>query len=225
MNSENRSKKSAAYHHGNLKESLIQTALEMVDDEGLEAITLRELSTRLGTSRSAIYRHFDGKDALMKQVIIGGFDKLDAAIAPNFDNHENPILERFHSMGVSYVTFATENPNLYRLLFGPVMSKEREEVCVEERPKLHRMMNGDADDEIVHADPSDGFHRLVAIIIEAQKQQVFKEGDPILIATAIWSLLHGLSMLVIDGHLSVIDNVQAVYEINYKMLLEGLAKA
>ena len=53
-------KKSDTYHHGNLKEGLVQTALEMLGKEGLEAITLRELSARLGTSRSAIYRHFTG---------------------------------------------------------------------------------------------------------------------------------------------------------------------
>jgi Tetracyclin repressor-like, C-terminal domain len=65
----------------------------------------------------------------------------------------------------------------------------------------------------------------VAIIVEAQTQKIFKEGNPILIATAIWSLLHGLSSLAIDGHLSVCDNVQEIYEVNYKILLEGLAGA
>ena len=219
-----RSKKSDTYHHGNLKESLVTTALEMLDQDGLEAITLRELASRLGTSRSAIYRHFKGKNDLMRAVILEGFIKLDQALAPHFNNSEKPLLERFHGMGASYTTFATSNPNLYRLLFGPDMSQEREEVCQEERPDLHKLLNNNADDTILNAEPEDAFHRLVKIIIEAQQKELFKEGDPVLFATAIWSLLHGLSMLAIDGHLSVVGNVEAIYEMNYKLLLEGIAK-
>jgi AcrR family transcriptional regulator len=218
------SKKSDTYHHGNLKESLVTTALEMLDQNGLEAITLRELASRLGTSRSAIYRHFKGKNDLMRAVILEGFIKLDQALAPHFDNTERPLLERFHDMGASYTSFATTNPNLYRLLFGPDMSQEREEVCQEERPDLHKLLNNNADDTFLNAEPEDAFHRLVKIIIEAQQKELFKEGDPVLFATAIWSMLHGLSMLAIDGNLSVVGNVEAIYEMNYKLLLEGIAK-
>ncbi|MEN8146715.1 MAG: TetR/AcrR family transcriptional regulator [Campylobacterota bacterium] len=218
-------KKSDTYHHGNLKESLVQTALEMLGEEGLAAITLRELSQRLGTSRSAIYRHFKGKDELMKAVILAGFELLNEAIEPNFNDKERPLLERFHAMGIAYVSFATTNPNLYRLLFGADMSDEREEVCEEERPDLHKMMHGDTSKELIESDPDDGFRKLVAIIVEAQERKIFKEGNPVLIATAIWSLLHGLSSLAIDGHLSVCNNIEEIYEVNYKILLEGLAKA
>ena len=214
--------KSDTYHHGNLKESLVSTALEMLNEEGLEAITLRELASRLGTSRSAIYRHFSGKEALMRAVILEGFTKLDDAIAPYFEHTEMPLLERFHQMGNAYTNFATSNPNLYRLLFGADMSVAREEVCQEERPDLHKLLNNQADKTIVASEPEDAFHRLVKIIVEAQAQKVFKERDPVLLATTIWSLLHGLSMLAIDGHLSVVGNVPAIYEANYKLLLEGL---
>ncbi len=217
-------KKSDTYHHGNLKEELVQTALDMLNTEGLKAITLRELSKRLGTSRSAIYRHFKGKGALMKAVILAGFELLNKAIEPDFNDKKSSLLERFHAMGIAYVTFATTHPNLYRLLFGADMSEEREEVCVEERPDLHKMMHGDTSPELLESDPEDGFRKLVAIIVEGQTQKIFKEGNPVMTATAIWSLLHGLSSLAIDGHLSVCDNVQEIYEVNYKILLEGLAK-
>jgi len=219
-----KSKKNDTYHHGNLKESLLQTALEMIDREGLEAITLRELSTRLGTSRSAIYRHFSGKDALMKAVINSGFKKLDLAVSPAFNAAEKDFLERFHDMGMAYVTFAIHNPNLYRLLFGPAMSREREEMCESEKPDLHKLKNGDSSEEVVKNDEESGFHKLAALIIQGQEERIFKAGEPVLVATAIWALLHGLSSLVIDGHLSVSDNVEAVYETNYRILLEGLIK-
>lgn len=222
MNSEKRTKKSDTYHHGNLKESLLQTALEMIDTEGLEAITLRELSQRLGTSRSAIYRHFASKDALMKEVISSGFQKLDLAVSPAFNDADKPFLERFHAMGMAYVTFAMHNPNLYRLLFGPAMSREREEMCENDKPGLHRLKNGDSSDEVLQNDEESGFHKLASIIIEGQRQKIFRNDDPVLIATTVWALLHGFSSLVIDGHISVSSNVQAIYETNYRLLLEGL---
>ncbi len=223
MNREQRTKKSDTYHHGNLKESLLQTALEMIDKEGLEAITLRELSLRLGTSRSAIYRHFANKDALMKQMINSGFQKLDLAVSPAFNDAGKTFLERFHDMGMAYVTFAMHNPNLYRLLFGPAMSREREEMCENDKPSLQRLKNGDSSEEVLQNDEQSGFHKLANIIVEGQRQKIFKEDDPVLIATAVWALLHGLSSLVIDGHVSVSNNVQAVYETNYKLLIEGIA--
>ena len=161
----------------------------------------------------------------MSAVILEGFMKLDQEIAPFFDHSEMPLLERFHAMGRSYLHFATTNPNLYRLLFGPDMSQEREAVCQQERPDLHRLLNNTADAEIIAAEPDDAFHRLVKIIVEAQGAALFKEGDSVMLATTIWSFLHGLSMLAIDGHLSVVGNVDAIYESTYRLLLEGLAKA
>lgn len=212
------------YHHGNLKEELIKTALEILNTGGIQSITLRKIGDRLGTSRSAIYRHFKNKEALMKQVILSGLDELDRLIEPVFSNENFSLLERFHAMGLCYISFAISNPHLYRLIFGQTMLKEREEVIVDKRANLHKLLHGDSSDELMQAEQSNGFHKLVSIIIQAQEEKVFKEGDPVLIATAIWALLHGLASLAIDGHLSVKDNMEAIYETNYKMLLEGLVK-
>lgn len=212
-----------SYHHGNLKEALVQTALEMVDCEGIEKITLRELAQRLGTSRSAIYRHFKNKEELMKQVILGGFDRLDADLEPLFSNTSLTLLERFHAMGKAYIDFALAHPHLYRLLFGPSMSAQREEVCVDEREDLHKLLHGDSSDEVMHNGQDNGFHQLVSLIILAQEENLFKKEDPVLIATSIWSLLHGLASLAIDGHLSVVDKIEQMYEVSYKMLLQGLS--
>ncbi len=219
----NKQESKTPYHHGNLKEALVETALGMVDCEGIEAITLRELAQRLGTSRSAIYRHFKNKEDLMKQVILGGFDKLDRYIEPVFGDEKLGLLERFKEMGKAYVEFALAHPHLYRLLFGPSLSKQREEVCVDEREDLHKLLHGDSSDEVMHNGQENGFHKLVSIIMLAQKQGIFRVEDPVLIARSIWSLLHGTASLAIDGHLSVGDNIQKVYETNYTLLLEGLA--
>jgi len=194
-----------AYHHGNLKESLIATALEMIEQEGLEHVTLRELTKRLGTSRSAIYRHFDSKDALLKAVINAGFEKLHECITPILEQEHVDVLTRFEKMGRAYINFALNNPAIYRMIFGDELMQEREESC-------------DINDE----EQACGFHALVALLIEGQEQGLFKPEDPLLQATTVWSMIHGLSNLLIDGHIHVKDNFDALFEMGTQTLLQGL---
>lgn len=194
-----------AYHHGNLKESLIKTALEMVEKEGLESITLRELTKRVGTSRSALYRHFDSKEGLMREVIQAGFEQLDDTIRPTLLQKEFSVLERFNNMGRAYILFALENPAIYRMIFGHELQDVREENC-------------DINDET----QATGFHALVALLIEGQEDALFKKDDPILQATVVWSMIHGLANLLIDGHLHVKDNLDAIFTAGTQTLFEGL---
>lgn len=65
------------YHHGNLKEEFISIAMDFIDKEDVEKLTLKVLSDATGTSRSAIYKHFKNKDALIEIIIEKGFDKFD----------------------------------------------------------------------------------------------------------------------------------------------------
>lgn len=211
------------YHHGNLKESLVQTALEMLSSDGLESITLREIGNRLGTSRSAIYRHFENKEALMKQVILLGLDMLDTEAEEVFSNEDIPFMDKFHAMGLVYIKFALENQHLYRLIFGPSMLKEREEVLADEKEDMYKLLHGDSSKEIMNISQDNGFFKLVTMIIFAQNEKIFKEGNPVNIATSIWAQLHGIVSLAIDGHLSVKENIEDIYEMNYKILLEGLS--
>lgn len=194
-----------AYHHGNLKESLIETALQMVANEGINSITLRELSKRLGTSRSAIYRHFDSKDALMKAVINAGFEKLDTCITPVLENFDDDVVTRFEKMGRAYIDFAIDNPAVYRMIFGHELMQEREESC-----------------DINDAEQACGFHALVALIVEGQEKALFKTEDPILQATTVWSMIHGLSNLLIDGHVHIKDNFDVLFDMGTQTLLKGL---
>ncbi len=194
-----------AYHHGNLKESLIATALEMVETEGVDRVTLRELTKKLGTSRSAIYRHFDSKDALLKAVINAGFEKLHACITPILEQQSVDVVTRFEKMGRAYINFAMENPAIYRMIFGDALMQEREESC-------------DINDE----EQACGFHALVALLVEGQEKGLFNKEDPILQATTVWSMIHGLSNLLIDGHVHVKDNFDALFEMGTQTLLKGL---
>lgn len=193
------------YHHGNLKEAAVLTALEMVENKGLEAITLRELSRRIGASRTAIYRHFENKEALIQAVILAGFERFDACFVDIFSRDDLDVLERFSMMGRAYLSFAADNPELYRLLFGERVRQEREEVC-----------------DLEDADKATGFHALVGLIEAGQRLKVFKAGDAFLMAATVWAMIHGLSLLIIDGHLIISDKIDAIFETGIETLLEGM---
>ena len=199
------SKKTSTYHHGNLKEELLQQAVDIIHTEGIDALTLSALSKRLGTSRSAIYRHFSSKDDLMQNVLMYGFELFDNKIATVFLQKEKDVLERFYIMGKEYIQFAMEHPNLYRILFGERFQVIREETC-------------DIEDE----EQANGFHALVGLLLEGQEQGVLKKDDPMLQAQIIHSMVHGLASLYIDGHIHIKDNIDDLYEVSYKTLTEGL---
>ncbi len=194
-----------AYHHGNLKESLVATALEMIEKEGLASVTLRELTKRLGTSRSAVYRHFESKEALLQEVIFAGFAMLEDAIAPILMQRDYSVIKRFSMMGRAYVEFALAHPAIYRMIFGHELQREREEKC-------------DMQDQT----QATGFHALITLLQEGQEAGVFKKEDPMLQATVVWSMVHGVSNLLIDGHIMIQDNIEAIFEMGTRTLIEGI---
>ncbi|NOQ29672.1 MAG: TetR family transcriptional regulator [Helicobacteraceae bacterium] len=197
-------KKSDTYHHGNLKEELISIALEMIENEGVEKITLRELGSRVGTSRSAIYRHFSSKNDLIQSVFIAGFEKLDKAILPSLQNDEY-ILTRLFNMGKEYINFAIKNPNIYRLLFGNNFSNEREESC-------------DIEDKEIAC----GFHYLVAVVVQAQEKKLFKKDDPMKQAFVIHAMIHGVASMLIDNHSHIKENLDEIYKMSFDTLSSGM---
>lgn len=198
-------KKTSTYHHGNLKEALLSTALQMVEEEGLDAITLREITQRLGTSRSAVYRHFESKEDLIKGVIEQGFTLLDELFNPIFHDQKRSVEERFERMSRTYLEFAIEHPNLYRLLFGERFHKEREGIC-------------DYRDET----QATGLYALIGLLLEAQEGGIVAKADPMIQAATIWASVHGLASLLIDGHLMMSDNLEEIYQHMYISLLKGL---
>ena len=84
-----------SYHHGNLKEEFLRIAFEFIHKESVDKLTLKVLSDATGTSRSAIYRHFSSKDALMEEIIRKGFSDFDNHTAPILENQDTLLMDRF----------------------------------------------------------------------------------------------------------------------------------
>ncbi len=106
----------AAYHHGNLRETLIHTGIQYICEEGMGALSLRKISEKCGVSHAAAYSHFADKDALlnaMRDYVTAQFIEASAQGVRQCKNER----EKFTRLGRNYVVFFAENPYYYLFLF------------------------------------------------------------------------------------------------------------
>src|SRR4051812_4517139 len=97
-------KSSRPYHHGNLRRALLDEALATIRDEGVDGLTLREIGARVGVSRTALYRHFADKSALLTAVGTEGFRTLREQLVAAWESGGRGN-DAFRSMGIAYVRF------------------------------------------------------------------------------------------------------------------------
>src|SRR5215831_8143042 len=112
-----RKKPAKPYHHGNLRRALLDETLRTIQTQGVEHLTLRTVGERLGVSRSALYRHFADKEALLATVGKEGFRTLRQALADAWERNGHGRIG-FEAMGRAYVQFAVAHPSHYRVMFG-----------------------------------------------------------------------------------------------------------
>ncbi|MEO0599510.1 MAG: TetR/AcrR family transcriptional regulator, partial [Chloroflexota bacterium] len=106
--------KNDTYNHGNLREALIDIALDILEEEGSAGIKMRAVGKRAGVSASAAYRHFSDKSALLAAVAKRGFDDLTIALNQVRTKTHLSVDEQLQEMGVIYVVFAVEHASQYR---------------------------------------------------------------------------------------------------------------
>jgi AcrR family transcriptional regulator len=167
------------YHHGDLRRALLDEALRTIHQDGVEALTLRTIGVALGVSRTALYRHFADKRALLSAVATEGFRLLRVRLV---DAWRSGGIRAFNDMGLAYVRFAMANPSHYRVMFGGF---------VDDAPR----------DEELTREATAAFQALVDAIVALQQDGAVRKDDPLQLARFIWSTVHGISMLVIDGQL------------------------
>lgn len=180
-----RKKRADQYHHGDLRRALLAEALRIIQAEGAEGLTLRSVGERLGVSRTALYRHFSDKQALLAAVGREGFRMLRISLTEAWEQHGRGRAG-FEAMGVAYVTFAVTHPAHYRVMFG-------------------RFIESCAKDAEFVQEAAGAFQVLVDSLIEQQQTGLVRKDDPLILARFIWSLVHGIAMLVIDGQLRGVD--------------------
>lgn len=107
--------KNKSYHHGNLKKALLARAIEIIQSEGTEKITLRRLGKDIGVSAMAAYRHFTSKEELLQTAAQQGFEALSEKLDKIRAN--NPK-QKLIQQGVAYIQFALAHPAHYQLMFS-----------------------------------------------------------------------------------------------------------
>ncbi len=109
--------KRRSYHHGNLREALIDAALRLIREKGASGFTFAEAARAAGVSPAAPYRHFRDRDALMADVAKRGFDAFTAALNKAWDGGRPTPAAALHRLGVAYLAFARSEPATYVAMF------------------------------------------------------------------------------------------------------------
>lgn len=105
------------YHHGNLKETLLRAALELIAKKGPAGFTFAEAARWAGVSPAAPYRHFRDRDDLLANVALRGFEQFAIALARAWDDGRPDALSALERMGKAYLTFARTEPAYYSAMF------------------------------------------------------------------------------------------------------------
>jgi AcrR family transcriptional regulator len=177
-------RKGAGYHHGDLRRALVEATIRLVDARGADAFTLRAAAKLAGVSDGAPYHHFADKDSLLAAAAQAGFERLGEEMTLSADACEAPHT-RSVAMGVAYVLFAARNPAWFRLMFGR-LALERVR-----HPELARA-----------ADRASGMvKQAIAVAVGGSIGEPVAKRPPEPVWFGSWALVHGLSVLAIDGHL------------------------
>jgi AcrR family transcriptional regulator len=201
-----RRRKGRAYHHGDLRAALLASALELLQKEGIEALSLRAVARAAGVSQAAPYRHFSDRRQLMGGIAAEGFRAMEQRMLWEMQraSADSPRAG-LRMVAVAYVQFGLENPALYRVMFGP------EVAVTDDLPELRETGRG------VLGFVAEGIRRL-------QAGGLIGAGDPWLMAVTTWSTLHGLVMLTLDGQTAgVAPSTDALVEEATRIMMFGMA--
>jgi AcrR family transcriptional regulator len=169
-----------SYHHGDLHSAVVAEGLRLLKDREADALSLREIARNVGVSATALYRHFPDKASLLAALATAGYAMLakqqsDAAMAEG--------QERFAQLGRAYVRFAVANPGLFRLIF----------------------VNSPAN---MHAYSIAPTGSAASLLEQGVAQMMGADTSPearFAVMLRAWSLVHGLSMLILDRQIMADD--------------------
>src|SRR5258708_1547307 len=105
------------YHHGNLKEALLQAALGLIAEKGAAGFTFADAARMAGVSPAAPYRHFRDRDELLSSIAQRGFEQFEAALTEAWDDGRPDTVTAFERVGKAYLAFAREEPAFYSAMF------------------------------------------------------------------------------------------------------------
>jgi AcrR family transcriptional regulator len=139
------SKAEKTYHHGDLRNALLEAARALLEGQGLASLSLRAVARKAGVSHAAPYRHFPSHEALLVELSLEGFVELQGLLA-TAGASPGDTADRITHIGAAYMRFVAKRPALARLMFGsqlpnrekhPELAKAADEIGGEIGAALH----------------------------------------------------------------------------------------
>ncbi len=170
------------YHHGNLRRALLDAAMELVRERGIDGFTLREVARRAGVSHAAPYHHFADRAALVSALAVESFGLFAQAFREAAASAEGTHLDTIRAIGRAYIRFAFDDPARFTLMW---------------RPELRTIGDDSAVDEAGLA----SYQILIDEVGAGQRTGEIVPGDVGLLSLGAWSTVHGLATILVDGPL------------------------
>jgi AcrR family transcriptional regulator len=190
--------KRGSYHHGDLRAQLIEATRALVEEKGPDHFSVSEACRRAGVSTAAPYKHFRDKAEMLEAVALAGMQRQLEQLLEELEHYPPGTLGRVVAMGRVYVRFATTEPGVFRLMFGLSENHDECSALIETGDNTFAVVQR----EVARCRGS-----------EAVEQQDAHK------AFLLWSFVHGLSFLTIDGKLA-----QKKLDIDMEHVLEDIAR-
>ena len=197
------------FHHGDLRRAIVKAALDLLSETESLEVSLRELARRAGVTHNAPYKHFADKRDLLAAVSAAGFDMLTKRMAREIAALRDPQA-RLSAMMSAYIRHGVENPALYQLMFGGYLSGPDKA-----RPAIERAAAEETKALLASAIIDGALGRPIPNNARNER----KISGAIL---ACWSLVHGLTLLVVDGLVGPPEKANELCESLVEGMLKGL---
>ena len=175
--------KKKAYHHGDLKNALIEAGADILSREGVSALSLRKVAQKAGVSHAAPYAHFTDKQALIAAISTEGYKQLYEQIAQVAERYRSDPLRRFVEASWAYVQFALDQPDQFKVTLSGMIEKEQDYPAFVEISKQT-------------------FGLVVEVVEQCQQAGILRPGAADLTAVSVWALIHGFVTLLMENQIS-----------------------
>jgi len=202
-------KSKKAYHHGDLRNSLLHAAEQLLEQKGVGAVSLREVAKLAGVSHTAPYRHFADKNTLLTDLAVVGYRRLANEMDRCVIEHPNDPVKQLSRSYQAYVSLATQHPQMTNLMFGGVLNSQSNQATLD-------------------TESEKAFNGLLKIIQNGQQAGIYINKEAKELAMFTWSLAHGFSLLITAGQLGELSDdekaIKAIISSMGKMIMNGIGK-
>jgi AcrR family transcriptional regulator len=170
------------YHHGDLKNALIEAGVDILSKEGVQGLSLRKVARKVGVSHAAPYAHFADKQALIAAIATEGYTKLYQELAQAAANHPDNPAQRLIEVAWAYVQFATDEPDHFKVTFSGNVEQEADYPEYVEQSKK-------------------SLNLVTSLVSDCQQAGLLRSGDSDLLAISIWAAIHGFIFLLLGNQI------------------------